>query len=235
MSDLRIDRIGNAARVRIDRPRRRNALTLPTVEHLMGVLDEEPSATVLLGSVTAGIFSAGADLDIDDVSRAHLSDLLYECYERMVSRPGVVIAVVDGPAVGGGAQLSAAADIRVISTNARWRWVGPGHGLAVGAWILPDLLGRSRGLDLALSGRWLDAEEAVHAGFSARIEPEPWERAGELAGALERADPDALARVKQVATRPHLYDALADERTRNRDGWSGHASRPLDADHQIDI
>ncbi|MDQ3156814.1 MAG: enoyl-CoA hydratase/isomerase family protein [Actinomycetota bacterium] len=218
-----------AIRARIDAPRRRNALTLSTVEHLYAVLGDDPHSTVLLGSTTDDIFSSGADLDVDDASRAQLSDLLYACYEQIVTRPGIVIAVVEGPAVGGGAQLCAAADIRTISHAARWRWTGPGHGLAVGAWILCDLLGRSRGLDLALTSRWLEAEEAVAAGLAARVEDDPWQKAQELAESIGRADSAAVTRVKQIATRPSLIEHLSAEREQNRASWSGAAPSAREA------
>lgn len=210
-------------RVRIDRPERRNALTYETVQHLYEVLGDDSISTLVLGSTTGGIFSSGADLDTDDASRTRLSDLLYACYDRIVKRSGIVLAVVDGPAVGGGAQLSAAADLRIASEQARWRWLGPGHGLAVGAWILPELVGRSYALDLTLTGRWLGAEEAVRAGFVGRLDDDPWSRAAEVVGGLATADAGALARVKQVSTRPHLLNALVAERERNRAAWSGRA------------
>jgi enoyl-CoA hydratase/carnithine racemase len=146
MRALRLQQFGDqdgapaGLRLLLDAPRRRNALTMETVDQLHRALEEQPGRTVLLGSSTPDIFSAGADLGVDDVTRARLSDRLHECYESMVTRPGIVIAIVEGPAVGGGAQLAMAADMRVCAPGARWRWVGPGHGLAVGAWILPDLL-----------------------------------------------------------------------------------------------
>ena len=230
MSDLGVEPIpsdpdnrSGSVQVRIDSPGRRNALTLETVQHLHDLLRADDSSTILLGSTTPGIFSAGADLDVDDVTRTRLSDLLYACYEQMVSRPGVVIAVVEGAAVGGGAQLTAAADLRLISSEARWRWVGPGHGLAVGAWILPELVGRSRALDLTLTSRWLHAPEAVAAGLAPRIDEAPWVHALALAAELGRADARALARVKQIATTPGVRDSLRAEREQNRRAWSGQA------------
>lgn len=226
MSDLVVDRPApaeGALRVRIDAPARRNALTLATVQHLHDLLGESPTETILIGSTTDSVFSAGADLDIDDKSRALLSDFLYACYEQIVTRPGIVLAVVEGAAVGGGAQLSAAADVRTISSAARWRWVGPGHGLAVGAWIVPALLGRSRGLDLTLTSRWLDAREAVQAGFAAGIDDDPWARAYDIAGGLARADAAALARVKHIATHADLLERLRRERSENKLSWSGSA------------
>jgi enoyl-CoA hydratase len=232
MSDLRVQPLRHERPdmtgivVRFDAYHQRNALTLATVEHLHRVLADDPPATVLLGSTTPGIFSAGADLRADDRTRARLSDQLYACYELMVSRPGLVIAVVDGPAVGGGAQLTAAADLRIASAAACWRWVGPRHGLAVGAWILPELVGRSLALNLTLTGRWLRAQEAVRAGFIPDLAADPWQAAMDTAQALAEADPDALTAVKRVATRPGLLRQLAEERRRNRDAWTGRAPSP---------
>lgn len=229
MSDLKVDpleadaatRSSGPLRVLIDAPARRNALTLPTVEHLHQVLEEERSCTLVLGSATPGIFSSGADLDVDDATRARLSDLLYACYELMITRPGIVIAVVQGAAVGGGAQLTTAADLRTASPAARWRWVGPGHGLAVGSWILPSLVGRGRALDLTLTSRWLYADEAVAAGLVTRLDDDPWRAAAEIGSALGDADAGALARVKAVATTGQLLDRLHAEREGNRASWSG--------------
>lgn len=202
---------------------RRNALTLATVNALHAQLTEQPTDDVILGSSATGIFSAGADLGVSDRERAELSDRLYACYDAMVRRPGIVIAVVEGAAVGAGAQLTTAADLRVASGTARWRWAGPGHGLAVGSWILPDLVGRSRALDLQLSGRWLGAKEALGCGLVARLSPSPWETAVELLDAVHRATPEARARIKAVTTRPALLEALAEERGRNLRGWDGSA------------
>lgn len=227
MSDLEIERPWeDALRVRFSRPARRNALTLPMVESLHDLLTDHPREILVLGSTTPGIFCGGADLDVDDASRTRLSDLLYACYEQIVTRPGMVIAVVEGAAVGGGAQLSTAADLRVVTGQARWRWVGPGHGLAVGSWILPELVGRTRALDLCLTSRWLGAREAVAAGLAERIESDPWARVDDLVRELSAADPAALARVKQVATPPSLLEQLGAEREQNRSGWDGHAPAP---------
>jgi enoyl-CoA hydratase/carnithine racemase len=229
MSDLRVeplDALGvTGDRLLLAAPERRNALTLATVEALHSRLQAHPDQPCVLGSTTPGIFSAGADLTVDDATRTLISDRLYEVYEVMVRRPGLVVAVVEGPAVGGGAQLTTAADLRVASPAARWRWVGPGHGLAVGAWIVPELVGRARALDLTLTGRWLEADEARAAGLAA-FSADPWAATAELLGRLAGADATALARVKRIATRPDLLQRLAEERLENRAAWSGAAPAP---------
>lgn len=224
MSDLRVTahRDLPARLLRLDAPQRRNALTAATVEHLEHLLDEDPAEVLVLGSSTPDTFCAGADLSADDATRAALSDRLYACYELMVTRPGPVLAVVEGPAVGGGAQLSCAADVRFASPGARWRWVGPGHGLAVGGWILPDLVGRSRALDLTLTGRWLGADEALRAGF-ATVGGDPWALAEAAVGHLATADPAALGRLKQITGRGPLLERLQEERTTNAAAWTGAA------------
>ena len=78
-------------------------------------LAAEPGVPVLFGSADPRVFCAGADLTVSDAERAAVSDLIYECCETMITRPGPVIAVLTGAAVGGGAQLAAASDLRVAS------------------------------------------------------------------------------------------------------------------------
>ena len=77
----------------------------------------------MLGSTDPRVFCAGADLTISEAERAAVSDLIYDCCETVVTRPGPVIAVLTGPAVGGGAQLAAASDLRIAGPAARLRWI----------------------------------------------------------------------------------------------------------------
>lgn len=205
----------------LNRPGRANAIDESTVRALLTELDHDPWATILLGSTAPGIFCAGADLTISDAERARCSDLLYECYECLINRAGPVIAVVEGPAVGGGAQLTTAADLRIAGPGARWRWVGPGHGLAVGAWVLPDLLGRGAGLELALTGCWVDAPQAQRLGLITAVHEQPWQRAHDLVETIAGLDAQAVARVKEIATQSELSSRLAEERNRNRAAFTG--------------
>ena len=140
--------------MRLARPERRNALDAGMTRALLDIVRADPAVPVLIESTDPAAFCAGADLTVPDRERAEVSDLLYQCYEAMVTRPGPVIAVVEGPAVGGGAQLAGAADLRIAGPRGRFRWVGPpGRDLAVGAWLLPDLIGRGAALELTLTGR----------------------------------------------------------------------------------
>ena len=119
-------------RVCLARPERRNALDVSLLRAVTEALAAEPGVPVLLASTDPRVFCAGADLTMTDAERAAVSDLVYDCCETIVTRPGPVIAVLTGPAVGGGAQLAAASDLRIAGPSARLRWTGPpGLELAV--------------------------------------------------------------------------------------------------------
>ena len=207
-------------RLLLSRPDRRNAIDLGLARALRDALRQEETDPVVLASADPLAFSAGADLSIPSADRATVSDLLYECYEIMITRPGPVIAVIGGPAVGGGAQLAAAADLRIAGPAARLRWIGPvGHGLAVGAWVLTDLVGRGTAMELAMTGRWVAATEALAMGLVNRVEDDPGQVAADIAEELARQDRQALASVKIVAAAGGLLDRLRAERQANRSAW----------------
>jgi len=204
-------------RVRLDRPDRRNALDLGMVRALHEAFAADPAAPILLDSTDPGVFCAGADLTVSDAERADISDLLYQCYEVMITRPGPVIAVISGPAVGGGAQLAGAADLRVAGPDGSFRWSGPpGRDLAVGAWLLPSLVGRGRALELTMTGRWVDAAEAERIGLVNRVYSEPGQAAAVLAKQLADQGPGVPGAVKRVAAAGDLLDRLRAERAANR-------------------
>jgi enoyl-CoA hydratase len=205
--------------LRLDRPERRNALDVTLMTAVRDALAAEPEVPVLLGSTDSRVFCAGADLTVTDAERAAISDLVYDCCEVMITRPGPVIAVITGAAVGGGAQLAAASDLRIAGWGARLRWIGPpGADLAVGAWLLPDLAGRGAALDLVLTGRWVGAGESLALGLVTRVEDDPERAAEELAASL--ASRGAGAGVKAVMAAGGLLDRLRAEREVNRAAWA---------------
>ena len=205
--------------LRLARPQRRNALDVSLTAAIRDALAAEPSVPVLLGSADPGMFCAGADLTISDAERAVVSDLIYDCCHTIITRPGPVIAVLSGAAVGGGAQLAAASDLRIASPAARLRWSGPpGVNLTVGAWLLPDLVGRGPAMDLVLTGRWLEAGEALALGLLNRVSPEPDVLAGEIAADLARRG--VAAGIKTVMAADGLLDRLQAERVVNRSAWA---------------
>ena len=208
--------------LRLARPERRNALDPRLLTAVRDALVAEPGAPVLLGSTDPQVFCAGADLTISDAERAVVSDLVYDCCETILTRPGPVIAVITGAAVGGGAQLAAASDLRIAGPGARLRWIGPqkppGLDLAVGAWLLPDLVGRGAALDITLTGRWVEAAEALALGLVNRVTDDPLTQAEQLAADL--AARGSGAGVKAVMAAGGLLDRLRAEREVNRAAWA---------------
>jgi enoyl-CoA hydratase/carnithine racemase len=205
--------------LRLARPERRNALDVGLAVAVRDAIAAEPEMPVLLGSADPQVFCAGADLSISDSERSAISDLIYDCCETMVTRPGPVISVITGAAVGGGAQLAAASDLRIAGPGARLRWIGPpGPGLAVGAWLLPDLVGRGAAMDLLLTGRWVEAAEALALGLVRRVTDAPERDAEQIAADL--AARGAAAGVKTVMADGGLLDRLRAEREVNRAAWA---------------
>ena len=205
--------------LRLDRPERRNALDPGLMAAVRDALAAEPGTLAVLGSTDPQVFSAGADLTISDAERAVVSDLVYDCCQTIVTRPGPVIAVITGAAVGGGAQLAAAADFRIAGPGGRLRWIGPpGLDLAVGAWVLPDLVGRGAALDLVLTGRWVEAAEALALGLVHQVTDDPESAAGQFAADL--AVRGTGAGVKPVMAAGGLLDRLRAEREVNRAAWA---------------
>jgi enoyl-CoA hydratase/carnithine racemase len=202
-------------------PERHNPLDAALARALRDAFAEDPGEPVVLGSTEHEVFCAGADLTIGEVERAEVSALLYQCLEVMITRSGPVVAAVAGPAVAGGAQLAAAADLRIAGPAARFRWIGPpGLGLAVGAWVLPDLVGRGRAAELAMTGRWLGAAEAQTLGLVNRVTDEPLHAAEELAAELAAGSAGSLARIKMITATGGLLDRLHAEQRANQEAWA---------------
>jgi enoyl-CoA hydratase/carnithine racemase len=207
---------GGFLRVLLDRPAKRNALDIGLGRALAGALAAEPALPVLLGSTDPAAFCAGADLTLSEAARAEVSDLVYDCCELLITRPGPVVAVVTGAAAGGGAQLAAAADLRVAGPGARFRWIGPpGRGLAVGTWILPALVGRGLAAELVLTGRWAESAEALSTGLVHRVCDDARAAAERIAADLAASDASALAKAKGLLA-GDLLDRLHAERDANR-------------------
>lgn len=184
--------------VTIDRPERRNALEPQHLDDLAAAVTGASEPVVLLRGAGSA-FCAGADFDVvtsldDPAAFARRGQRTARAIEEAEA---VVVAGVDGAARGGGVELALACDLRVATPNATFAEPGVRFGL-FGAWggtaRLPRVLGESDALDLALSGRVVDAEEALRMGLVSRIVADPADVAAELAGNR----PDAMAAVKRL-------------------------------------
>ncbi|HJQ94403.1 MAG TPA: enoyl-CoA hydratase/isomerase family protein [Acidimicrobiia bacterium] len=206
--------------VLLDRPERRNAIDMTTVVDLRRALESASEAVVVLGSTDPRSFSSGADLSVSNDARAAVSKGLYELYEQMRAVKQIIVAAASGHAVGGGAQLLLASDIRIAGPDLKIRFVGPGHGLVVGAWGLASLVGRGRAMDLCLSMRPVDAAEALAIGLVDRVVADPLQGAIEYARMVSELDPKTLPAIKRIVATASIGDALGLERKHNS-GWDG--------------
>jgi enoyl-CoA hydratase/carnithine racemase len=218
---LRDRPLDGVLRLRLNRPDRHNAVDGALLAALHAGLERPDARAVVIGSAAADRFCAGADLAISDAERTQVSAGLYRLYDLMLMLDVPLIAALSGPAVGGGAQIAIACDLRVAAPAAWLRFVGPAHGLAVGAWGLPSLVGRGRALELCLTGRRVDAEEALGIGLVDRVADDADAAALELAAQLAELDGPAVARVKAVIARAAgCAPALALEADGNG-AWAG--------------
>jgi enoyl-CoA hydratase len=156
--------------VRIGRPERRNAVNSETAERLHReflAFDADPEAKVAILTGDESAFCAGADLTA--LPRLRESGPMGPT-RLALSKP--VIAAIDGWCVAGGVELAARCDIRVAGAGAKFgclerRWGVP---LIDGGTIrLPRIVGLGRAMDLMLTGRGFDAQEAERIGFVTRL------------------------------------------------------------------
>src|SRR3954468_7776939 len=175
VDEVRYDVQGPVAVVTIDRQHRRNAIDGKTAGALVGALerfeaDADLRVMVLTGAGEA--FCAGADLTaIDSLApRADGPDGPLGFTRRTASKP--TIAAVDGWAVAGGLEVALWCDLRIASSRATFgcferRWGVP--LIDGGTWRLPRTVGMGRALDLILTGRPVDAQEAFAIGLVTTI------------------------------------------------------------------
>lgn len=204
-------------RLRLNRPAVRNAIDRILADELLEAIDGTGARAIVLESTDSAAFSSGLDLSMGSEERAAVSDHLYEIYEKMLTSPTPIVAAISGPAVGGGAQLAIAADLRVGSPGAAFRFPGGGNGLAVGSWGLASLVGRGRALDLLLTMRTVGADEGLRIGLLDRLEGDARATALDLASTIATLDRVAVASIKRITIDLQgLLDALHIERAQNR-------------------
>lgn len=225
MSSLLVEDRGGVRTVLLNRPEKRNAVDRSVVEGLRSALEEAPGSVVILASSDPRSFSSGADLDLHDAERASVSDALYGLYLAMRSSRKIIVAAASGHAVGAGAQLLVASDLRIASLDLRIRFAGPRHGLVVGAWGLPTLVGRGRALDLCLSMRVVGSEEAAAIGLVDRVAEDPLSAARDYAAEIFELGPSVAADMKRIVSATDAHEALLLERARNFE-WNGSIPRP---------
>jgi enoyl-CoA hydratase/carnithine racemase len=169
-----------AVRVTLNRPDKRNALSLELMHELIDTLrrvSADPGARVIVLDAAGPAFSAGHDLsemigrDVPFFQR--LFDVCTELMETIHRVPQPVIAKVHGIATAAGCQLVAACDLAVAADSARFATPGVKIGLFCSTPMVPlsRAIGRKRALDMLLTGRPIDAATALDWGLVNRVAP----------------------------------------------------------------
>jgi enoyl-CoA hydratase len=190
---VRYERHGAAAVVSIDRPERRNAVDGPTAELLYQALqrfegEEDARAMVLTGA--GGIaFCAGADLKAIDTFGGRLMAQEGPMGFTRLTPSKPTIAAISGYALAGGLELALWCDLRIATTDSKLGYPERRWGVPLidgGTQRLPRIVGLGRALDLILTGRIIDAQEAHTMGMLTEVVAEGahLERAIELANNL---------------------------------------------------
>lgn len=217
--DLRLER--GVAHLTLDRPERLNSLTFEVYEELAATFRALSSAREARAIVLTGKgkgFCSGGDVDsiIAELFARDLQGLLEFTRVtgaliqsiREVRRP--VVAAVNGVAVGAGAVIAAACDVRIAAKGARFGFIFPRVGLSGAdmgaAYLLPRIVGLGHASELLFFGELFDAEHALRIGFANRVEPDAdgaLALAREWAERLARGPAFAHAMTKQMLESEH--------------------------------
>jgi len=216
LDTLHLETSERIARIELRRPEKRNAISPTMAEELCEVLDDleaDPEVRVVSLRGAEGNFCSGGDLAPDGKSAARSGspsaltlDIMNRIYGRAIRTlhgfPKPVIALVEGVAVGAGANLALACDLVYASRTARFCEIFVKRGIALdcgGSWLLPRLIGLQKAKELAFFGDWVSAEEARSIGLvNAIFEPEELTDAvEEKLKALASRPPIAITQIKQ--------------------------------------
>jgi len=207
------DHIG---RLTLNRPEALNAINETMLDELEAFWAERrhdlETQVIILGAAGEKGFCAGLDLKEAVPRLVELDVRGFYRFQQRMSRlllamrqaPQPIIATVFGPAVGGGLSFALAADVRLISPDARFgaAFINVGFGGADmgSSYFLPRLIGAGRAYEFLLTGEMMDAETALGLGLVSRVVPreELGDAAGELAAVMCRKNPLGLRLTKEA-------------------------------------
>ena len=181
-----------------------NPLDVETLEEVRKTIRESKKrAIVLKGSDRA--FSAGANItkftDLTPQKAYEFALRGHDVMDAIASYPGIVIAAIKGYALGGGFELALSCDFRVCDPKAKMGLpevnlgIIPGWG---GTQRLKEIVGVTRALEIAGSGRYVSAEEALSLGIVSSVVDDPFAKAVEMAKGFAQKAPISIARIKEL-------------------------------------
>jgi enoyl-CoA hydratase len=228
-AEVRYQREGPAARIVVDRPAARNAISHRVMAELEDVLDDlatDPPAVVSIRGGGDRAFVSGGDLKEFSAIRStadaeRMAARMRRILDRVATLPSITVAVLNGHALGGGAELAVAADFRIAADDAKVGFSQITLGITP-AWggieRLAGLVGRARAAYLLATGATIDAGHAAEWGLIEEVVPRPRlePRLVELEAALGSRPADALHTIKAILSRtqPAVHDATAADAVR---------------------
>jgi enoyl-CoA hydratase/carnithine racemase len=202
----------------LDRPDKKNALSTELFEDLVETMsawrrDDNVAVVVITG--TEDYFSAGLDLDTmnwkTEEERLRWYDATYYGYLELLEYPKPTIAAVAGPTFGGGCDIAVFCDIRIANPNARFGFPQIRFGLTPFVDPLLRIIGQSQAKLLVLTGRRIDANEALRIGLIDEIAPQGQLLAAAQAMAAEIASTTTatVVRTTEMLRRSSAMDPMA--------------------------
>ncbi len=235
--EIRLEINNGKAILTIDRPQAMNALNWAAQRKFAEAVDIMSRTNGLrIAIITASgnrSFVSGGDVkeianNPDPEAGDRLNRVMGTALERLTTVRFPVMAAINGDAVGGGCEILTACDLRVAAPHSRFRFAQINMALTTGWGGSPrlfHLIGLSRALDLLLTGRFFNAQEALSIGFVNRLSPEGesvLELANKWADELIELPSQALAAMKELAwssTRLPRAQVLSLEKSHFIDLW----------------
>jgi enoyl-CoA hydratase len=208
MDPVSYERRGAAAVLTIDRQERRNAIDGPTAERIAAAYDrfvEDDEARVLVITGAGDVaFCAGADLKNIESFGPRMDDPRGPLGISRVISPKPTIAAISGWCLAGGLELALWCDLRIATETAALGFPERRWGVPLvdgGTQRMPRIVGLGRALDLILTGRIVDADEALAIGLVTEVAPpgKHLERALEIAEGLARFPQDTMLADRRAA------------------------------------
>ncbi|XP_078677144.1 ethylmalonyl-CoA decarboxylase-like [Branchiostoma floridae x Branchiostoma belcheri] len=238
--DLTKDDVSGLAVLTLNNPQRLNAVTgnmMLQLADIVNDLKEWKGGKALIFHGKGHTFCTGADLNmvrnmLDSKHGREMCAFMHKTLTELHQLPLISVTAIDGPAIGGGAELCTATDFRVMTEQAHIRFVQallgivPGWG---GGTRLTRLVGRIRALDLLSSGRAISPEEAVEIGLADWIIPtghDVVEATTDWVQKYTKGKPEVVRAVKNVVVagaEMSLEESLVEEAEQFVNVWGGPA------------
>ncbi|MGH9574951.1 MAG: enoyl-CoA hydratase/isomerase family protein [Candidatus Acidiferrales bacterium] len=218
-STLTFQTDGDVATIALTRPEKRNAISSQMISDLLGALDQaEACSRVVILTGSGKAFCAGMDLDeLRSLAATHSpardaedARRIANMFYRLYTFPKPVIAAVNGAAIAGGCGLAALADITLSVPEAKFGYteVRIGFVPALVAVFLRRQIGEKFARDLLLTGKTIDASEAMRIGLVNEIvaNGDVMQRAHEIAATILKCSPSSVMQTKKLF---HSHDDKA--------------------------